>query len=59
MMDRGISAVLDAYHEMIRRERAQPRAMPEGGRDGGQDRRTRAVGQGIEVSRSKEGVSNE
>ena len=59
MMDQGISAVLDAHHEMIRQEGARPRAMPEGGRDGGQDRRTRAVRQGIEVSRFKEGVSNE
>ena len=44
MMDPKISAVLDTYHEMIRQERAQPREVPEGGRDGGQDRRMRAVG---------------
>ncbi len=44
MMDQKISAVLDTYHEMIRQERAQPREIPEGGRDGGQDRRMRAIG---------------
>lgn len=43
-MDTTILAVLDTYHEMIREERAQPREMPQGGRDGGQDRRMRAVG---------------
>jgi predicted O-methyltransferase YrrM len=43
-MDQNFLAVLDTYHEMIRQERAQPREMPEGGRDGGQDQRMRAVG---------------
>lgn len=44
MMDQTITAVLDTYHEMIWQERAQSREMPQGGRDGGQDRRMRAVG---------------
>lgn len=44
MMDEKISAVLDTYHYMIRQEREQPRDAPPGGRDGGQDRRMRAVG---------------
>lgn len=43
-MDEKISAVLESYHEMIREERAQPREAPPGGRDGGLDRRMRAVG---------------
>ncbi len=43
-MDQAIAAVLDTYHEMLRQERAQPREAPEGGRDGGQERRMRAVG---------------
>ena len=40
-MDEKVSAVLDAYHEMMRHETREP--VP-GGRDGGQDRRMRAVG---------------
>ncbi|MDE1994777.1 MAG: DUF1442 domain-containing protein [Rhizobiaceae bacterium] len=43
-MDEKILGVLDAYHEMIDKERNSPREMPPGGRDGGQDRRMRAVG---------------
>lgn len=43
-MDEKIEAVLEAYHELIREERSKPREMPPGGRDGGQDRRLRAVG---------------
>ncbi len=43
-MDDRITAVLDVYHERIRQERSQPRDMPPGGRDGGQDQRMRAVG---------------
>jgi predicted O-methyltransferase YrrM len=43
-MDGKIHAVLDIYHEMIHRERTSPREDPPGGRDGGQDRRMRAVG---------------
>ncbi len=43
-MDDRITAVLDAYHERIHEERAAPREMPPGGRDGGQDQRMRAVG---------------
>jgi predicted O-methyltransferase YrrM len=43
-MDDKITAVLDAYHELIREERSGPRETPPGGRDGGQDRRMRAVG---------------
>ncbi|MDJ0388367.1 DUF1442 domain-containing protein [Roseomonas sp. E05] len=40
-MDEKITAVLDAYHAMIREERSKPREIvPEGG----QDRRLRAVG---------------
>ncbi len=37
-------AVLEAYHELIRQEQNTPREMPPGGRDGGNDRRLRAVG---------------
>jgi predicted O-methyltransferase YrrM len=44
MMNQKISEVLDTYHEMMREERERPREMPSGGRDGGQDRRMRAVG---------------
>jgi predicted O-methyltransferase YrrM len=44
MKDQKISAVLGIYDEMMRRERDQPRVLPPGGRDGGQDRRMRAVG---------------
>jgi predicted O-methyltransferase YrrM len=43
-MDEKILAVLDEYHELIREEQSKPRDMPPGGRDGGQDRRMRAVG---------------
>lgn len=43
-MDEKVKAVLDAYDEMIRAERETPREVPPGGRDGGQDRRMRAVG---------------
>lgn len=43
-MDEKIAAVLDVYHELIERERNSPRETPPGGRDGGQDRRLRAVG---------------
>ena len=43
-MDEKVAAVLDAYHELIREEREKPRETPPGGRDGGQDRRMRAVG---------------
>lgn len=43
-MDDRILAVLDEYHELIREEQSKPRDMPPGGRDGGQDRRMRAVG---------------
>lgn len=43
-MDEKIAAVLETYHEMIHREQNSPREMPPGGRDGGQDRRLRAVG---------------
>ncbi len=43
-MDQKIEAVLEAYHELIREERSKPKEMPTGGRDGGQDRRLRAVG---------------
>ncbi|QAY95540.1 methyltransferase [Methylovirgula ligni] len=39
-MDEKITAVLDAYHELIREERGQPREIL----PGGQDRRLRAVG---------------
>ena len=42
-MDGNVMAVLNAYHELIRQEREMPRDAP-GGRDGGQDRRMRAVG---------------
>lgn len=43
-MDQKIEAVLETYHELIREEYSKPRDMPPGGRDGGQDRRLRAVG---------------
>ncbi len=43
-MDEKIEAVLAAYHERIREERSEPRDLPPGGRDGGQDQRMRAVG---------------
>lgn len=43
-MDQKIEAVLEAYHALIREEQARPRELPPGGRDGGQDRRMRAVG---------------
>jgi hypothetical protein len=39
-----VTVVLDAYHELIREERSKPRESPWGGRDGGLDRRMRAVG---------------
>ena len=43
-MDQKIEAVLETYHELIREEHSSRREMPPGGRDGGQDRRLRAVG---------------
>lgn len=43
-MDGTIEAVLAAYHERMREEQSQPRDLPPGGRDGGQDQRMRAVG---------------
>jgi predicted O-methyltransferase YrrM len=43
-MDDKITAVLNAYHELNREERSGARETPPGGRDGGQDRRMRAVG---------------
>ncbi|WP_349961106.1 class I SAM-dependent methyltransferase [Rhizobium sp. ZPR3] len=43
-MDQKIEAVLEAYHALIREEHSKPREMPPGGRDGGQDRRLRALG---------------
>ncbi len=43
-MDNRISDVLETYHVMIREEQNRPREVPPGGRDGGQDRRLRAVG---------------
>jgi len=43
-MDGKIRTVLDTYEEMIAKERTSPRIEPPGGRDGGQDRRMRAVG---------------
>lgn len=43
-MDQKIEAVLEAYHALIREEQGRPREMPPGGRDGGEDRRMRAVG---------------
>ncbi len=36
--------MLGTYHDMIRQEHEQPRDVPPGGRDGGQDHRMRAVG---------------
>ncbi|MDQ0468657.1 O-methyltransferase [Labrys wisconsinensis] len=41
-MDEKITAVLEAYDALIREEQTQPREAP-GGRDGGQDRRMRAI----------------
>ncbi|KAA0699930.1 DUF1442 domain-containing protein [Neorhizobium sp. P12A] len=43
-MDDQIKAVLDVYHEMIVEEESRSTEVPPGGRDGGQDRRMRAVG---------------
>jgi predicted O-methyltransferase YrrM len=43
-MDSKIQGVLDAYHEIIEKERSSPRVEAPGGRDGGQDFRMRAVG---------------
>ncbi|TXI07060.1 MAG: DUF1442 domain-containing protein [Rhizobium sp.] len=43
-MDQKIEAVLETYHDLICEEQSKPREMPPGGRDGGQDRRLRAVG---------------
>ena len=44
-MDDQVTAVLDAYHKRIREERKNRRETPSAaGRDGGQDRRLRAVG---------------
>ena len=43
-MDKKTKAVLESYHVLIREEQSKPRNMPPGGRDGGQDRRLRAVG---------------
>jgi predicted O-methyltransferase YrrM len=44
MMDQRITTVLETYHAMLLQEREQPRELPPGGRDGGNDRRMRAVG---------------
>jgi predicted O-methyltransferase YrrM len=43
-MDVRFEAVLDYYHDRIHQERVNPSPMPEGGRDGGNDYRMRAVG---------------
>lgn len=43
-MDSRIRDVLETYHVMIHEEQNSPRELPPGGRDGGQDRRLRAVG---------------
>jgi len=43
-MDSRIRDVLETYHVMIHEEQNRPRELPPGGRDGGQDRRLRAVG---------------
>lgn len=43
-MDHRVPEVLDTYHQLIRDERSMPREMPASGRDGGEDRRLRAVG---------------
>ena len=43
-MDGKIRDVLDTYEEMIRKEQNGPRVEAPGGRDGGQDKRMRAVG---------------
>ncbi|MBO9096858.1 MULTISPECIES: O-methyltransferase [unclassified Rhizobium] len=43
-MDDKVRAVLDHYHEVIRKQQNEPREMPPGGRDGGLDQRMRAVG---------------
>ncbi len=43
-LDEKVSAVLSAYHKLIRDERQRPREEAPGGRDGGQDRRMRAIG---------------
>ncbi|MDE1150803.1 MAG: DUF1442 domain-containing protein [Azospirillaceae bacterium] len=43
-LDQKIIAVLQTYHDLIGEERARPREEVPGGRDGGQDRRMRAVG---------------
>lgn len=43
-MDAKILAVLEEYHAQIREEQSKPRETPPGGRDGGQDRRMRAIG---------------
>ncbi|QFY62635.1 DUF1442 domain-containing protein (plasmid) [Rhizobium grahamii] len=43
-MDEKMLAVLEAYHELIRQEQNTPRETPPGGREGGNDRRLRAVG---------------
>jgi predicted O-methyltransferase YrrM len=43
-MDPRLAEILDVYHERMQAERAAPRVMPPGGRDGGQDQRMRAIG---------------
>lgn len=43
-MDSRIRDVLETYHVMIHEEQKRPRELSPGGRDGGQDRRLRAVG---------------
>ena len=43
VLDSRVQAVLDSYHERMRDERQAPPIEPEGGRDGGQDQRMRAV----------------
>jgi predicted O-methyltransferase YrrM len=42
-LDTSVQAVLDEYHQRMADERQSPRAEPEGGRDGGQDMRMRAI----------------
>lgn len=43
-VDARVQAVLDEYHARMAAERSGPRVEPEGGRDGGQDMRMRAIG---------------
>ena len=42
--DARVQGVLDEYHARMAAERDAPRVEPEGGRDGGQDMRMRAIG---------------